>query len=164
MQQLILRAVVASALLVVLMAGLAGHTAVPAADARGTDIVKVKSLYAFDETIAKLKADIAGKGITYFFTVEQSKLANATGLSLRPQSLLVFGNPGLGGQFLTSNPVSGLDWPVRLLVWQDADGSVWTAYTDFAHIAHRHNITDRGEAFAMTTKVIGSITSAIASR
>ena len=33
---------------------------------------------------------------------------------LHPSTLLVFGNPALGIQFVTSNPVAGLDWPVRL--------------------------------------------------
>ena len=78
--------------------------------------------------------------------------------------LLVFGNPPLGTQFLTSNPLSGLDWPVRLLVFQDAQGQVWTAYTDFTWIAHRHGIVDRDEQFKMASMVIASITSSVAAR
>ena len=71
--------------------------------------------------------------------------------------MLVFGNPPLGIQFLTANPLAGLDWPVRLLVYQDEQGAVWIACTDFAWIANRHGITDREAAFAMATKVVASI-------
>ena len=53
-------------------------------------------------------------------------------------------------------------WPVRLLVTQDDDGSVWTVYTDFGWIAKRHRIIDRQAQFKMATEVIGSITSSVA--
>ena len=73
----------------------------------------------------------------------------------------MFGNPPLGAQFLTSNPYSGLDWPVRLLVLQDDSGAVWAAYTDFDWIARRHGITDRQAQFAMASAVVASITSTV---
>jgi Uncharacterized conserved protein len=114
-----------------------------------------------DETVARMRQDIAAKGITFFQEVDQSRLAAGAGISLRPSTLLVFGNPPLGAQFLTSNPYSGLDWPVRVLVLQEADGSVWVAWTDFAWIARRHHIADRQHQFAMATSVVESITSTI---
>ena len=124
-------------------------------------IVKVVSAYPFDETVARLRADIAAKGITFFMLVEQSKLAAEAGIELRRQVLLVFGNPALGAQFLTSNPVAGLDWPVRLLVGEDENGRVWAAYADFMSIARRHQIADRDAAFDMASQVIASITSTV---
>src|SRR5262249_55431768 len=109
------------------------------AETVGSDgLVKVKSAYGMDETVARLKKDIADKGILFFGAIDQSKLAADAGIKLHPSTLLVFGNPPLGTQFMTSNPSSGLDWPVRLLVYQDAKGDVWTTYTDFAWIANRH--------------------------
>jgi uncharacterized protein (DUF302 family) len=125
-------------------------------------IVRVKSAYPMNETIARIKKDIAEKGIRFFSEIDQSKLAADAGIRLRPSTLLVFGNPPLGTQFITSNPNAGLDWPVRLLVTQDDDGSVWTVYTDFGWIAKRHRITDREAQFTMATEVIGSITSSVA--
>jgi uncharacterized protein (DUF302 family) len=129
----------------------------PAADG----LIKVRSAYSMDETIARIKKDIADKGIMFFQAVDQSKLAAAAGIPLRPSTLLEFGNPPLGAQFLTSNPYSGLDWPVRVLVLQDEAGVVWAAYTDFAWIAHRHGIRDRQQQFAMASSVVESITSTI---
>ena len=113
---------------------------------------------------ARLKKDVADKGIMFFNEIDQAKLASGANIQLRPSVLLVFGNPPLGTQFLTSNPLSGLDWPVRLLVFQDKDGQVWTAYTDFTWIAHRHGIADRDEQFKMASMVIASITSSVAAK
>jgi len=127
-------------------------------------LVKVESVYSFSESINRLQADIAKKGITFFLAVDQSQLGADAGIKLKPSTLLIFGNPPLGIQFLTSNPDSGLDWPVRLLVRQDDDGRVWAVYTDFGWIAKRHGIADRNDQFKMASEVIASITSSVASK
>ena len=127
-------------------------------------IVRVKSAVPMAEAITRIKADIAGKGIKFFSEIDQSKLAADAGIKLRPSTLLVFGNPPLGTQFITSNPNAGLDWPVRLLLTQDENGDVWAVWTDFGWIARRHNIRDRAAQFEMATKVVGSITSTITAR
>ena len=124
-------------------------------------IVRVKSSYNFQETIARLKKDIAAKGIRFFSEIDQTELAAGAGIKLNPSTLLVFGNPPLGTQFITANPNAGLDWPVRLLVTQDSAGAVWTVYTDFAWIAARHGIVNRTEQFKMASMVIASITSSV---
>ena len=136
----------------------------PAANAkamRDDGIVRVKSAYSFAETIERLKKDIAAKGIMFFSEIDQRNLAANAGIKLNPSTLLVFGNPPLGTQFMTANPNAGLDWPVRLLVIQDAAGAVWTVYTDFGWIAARHGIVNRGEQFKMASMVIASIASSV---
>jgi uncharacterized protein (DUF302 family) len=127
-------------------------------------VVRVKSAYGFQDTIKRLKADIAAKGIKFFDEIDQSKLAAGAGIKLHPSTLLIFGNPPLGTQFMTSNPESGLDWPVRLLVIQDKAGAVWAVYTDFGWIAARHGITNRDAQFKMASMVIASITSSVKSK
>jgi len=133
--------------------------------AAGDDgIIKVKSAYPLAETITKLKADIAGKSIKFFDEIDQAKLAGDAGIKLRPSTLLVFGNPPLGTQFITAKPDAGLDWPVRLLVFENERGEVWLANTDFAWIARRHGINSRDDQFKMATNVITSITSSVTAK
>jgi uncharacterized protein (DUF302 family) len=158
-----------SSLAVLAFAFLLSAHASPQADAAqqgvpADGIVKIRSVYGMAETIARLKQDIADKGIMFFTEVDQSTLAANAGIALRPSTLLVFGNPPLGSQFMTSNPLAGLDWPVRLLVLEDAEGQVWAAYTDFGYIAHRHGITDRDAQFKMAAEVIASITASVAAK
>jgi len=140
-------------------------SALSAARADNDDgIVRVKSSVPMAEAIARIKADVAAKGIRFFSEIDQSRLAADAGIALRPSTLLVFGNPPLGTQFITSNPNAGLDWPVRLLLTQDDNGEVWAVWTDFDWIARRHNIRDRAAQFAMATRVVQSITSTIAAK
>lgn len=131
------------------------------ATANGDGVVRVRSAYSMDETIARIKADIAAKGIMFFSAIDQAKLAADAGIKLNPSTLLTFGNPALGTQFITAKPEAGLDWPVRLLVQQDDQGQVWAVYTDFTWIAHRHGITSRDPQFNMATGVVASITSTV---
>ena len=72
--------------------------------ATGDGVLRVKSAYGVDETITRLKADIAAKGIKFFDQIDQQKLASDAGIKLNASTLLVFGNPPLGTQFLTANP------------------------------------------------------------
>lgn len=128
-------------------------------------VVRVKSAYPVDETIARLKADIAAKGIRFFAEIDQASLAKGAGVALNHRStLLEFGNPPLGTQFITARAEAGLDWPVRLLVTQDERGDVWAVYSDFNWIAQRHGITNRSEQFKTASGVIASITGAVAAR
>ncbi len=127
-------------------------------------VIKTKSAYAFEETISRLKQDIEMKGIKFFSAIDQAALGEAAQIPLKPSTLLLFGNPPLGIQFLTANSNAGLDWPVRLLVTEDAKGQVWTAYTDFRWIARRHGITSRDPQFKMASEVIASITSSVAAK
>ena len=83
-------------------------------------------------------------------------LAAEAGIKLNPSTLLVFGNPPLGTQFMTAKPNAGPGLAVRLLVIQDSAGAVWTVYTDFAWIATRHGIVNRTEQFKMASMVIAS--------
>jgi Domain of unknown function DUF302 len=79
----------------------------PTSPAEG--IVRVRSRYGVDETVARLKADIAAKGIRFFTDIDQSQLGASADLPIRPSRLILFGNPPLGVQFLTANPYAGLD-------------------------------------------------------
>jgi uncharacterized protein (DUF302 family) len=145
-----------------LVAGaLAFSPAAPALAAADDGIVRVKSAYDMPETLKRLKKDVADKGIVFFSEIDQAKLAADAGVTLLPSTLLVFGNPPLGTLFITWDPDAGLDWPVRLLVYQDANGQVWVAYTDFAWIARRHGIANRDKEFKMASEVIASITSTV---
>jgi uncharacterized protein (DUF302 family) len=132
----------------------------PAAGASG--VVATKSAYDVGETVERLKKDIAAKGIVFFQEIDQAALAKKAGIELNPSVLLIFGNPPLGTQFIAANPQAGLDWPVRMLVYRDAQGQVWVAWTDFAWIAKRHGVTTREQQFHMASQVAASIVSSVA--
>lgn len=136
------------------------QAATPVASAPAEGVIKQRSDYAFDETVVRLKADIAAKGIRFFDEIDHQKLGASANLPIGRSTLLLFGNPPLGVQFLQSNPLAGLDWPVRMLVTQDEDGTVWVSWTDFRFVANRYQLSDRNPQIAMAGEVAASIASA----
>jgi uncharacterized protein (DUF302 family) len=133
--------------------------AVPVASAPADGVVKQRSDYGFDDTVVRLKADIAAKGIRFFDEIDHAKLGAGANLPIGRSTLLLFGNPPLGVQFLQANPLAGLDWPVRMLVIQDDDGTVWVNWTDFRFVADRYHLADRDAQIAMASEVAASIAS-----
>lgn len=138
------------------------ETPMPAASASG--VIAIRSAYGVEDTVERLKKDIAAKGIMFFQEIDQGSLAAKSGIELKPSILLIFGNPPLGTQFIAANPQAGLDWPVRMLVYRDGAGQVWVAYSDFDWIARRHGVTTRDAQFHMATQVAASIASSVAAR
>jgi len=135
------------------------QAAVTAATAPADGVIKQGSDYAFDETLVRLKADIATKKLRFFDEIDQTKLGAGANLPINRSTLLLFGNPPLGVQFLQSNPIAGLDWPVRMLVTQDDDGAVWISWTDFHFVARRYQLHERDAQIKMASEVAASIAS-----
>jgi uncharacterized protein (DUF302 family) len=133
----------------------------PAGAVTRDGLVRVKSAYGMEETIDRIKQDVAAKKIMLFDVIDQAKLAKDAGIAIAPSTLILFGNPPLGTLFLQANPESGIDWPVRVLVHQDKRGQVWAVYTDFAWIAKRHGIKSRAKEFKMASEVAAAITGAV---
>ena len=67
--------------------------------------VRVRSADSMAETVARIRTDIAAKGIVFFRAVDQSQLAAKAGISLRRSTRLEFGNPPPGAPFLAATGV-----------------------------------------------------------
>lgn len=127
----------------------------PAPSAKG--VLRLRSAHSVPETVQRLKAAIEAKGIRYFDAIDQHALAEGAKLKIGQSTLVLFGNPPLGVQFLQANLYAGLDWPVRMLVTEEADGSVWLAWSDFAWVAKRYSIKNKDAQLKMATVVAASL-------
>jgi uncharacterized protein (DUF302 family) len=125
--------------------------------AKANGVARLRSTHGFDETLTRLKAAIAAKGVRYFDAIDQQALGAEANLPIGKSVIVRFGNPPLGVQFLQANRYAGLDWPVRMLVVEEADGSTWLAWTDFQFMAKRYGITTQDAQFKMASQVAASI-------
>ncbi len=122
-----------------------GVLSVPFAVAGDNGLITMKSPYSVGETVDRFEKAVTAKGMTVFARVDHAKGAAGVGKDLRPTEVLIFGNPNVGTLLMQSNQTAGIDLPLKLLAWQDAEGQVWIAYNDPAYLVQRHDITDRGE-------------------
>lgn len=124
------------------------------------DPITKESQRSVGETIDALQKMLVEKGIKIMARVDHAEGAKGAGLELPPTQLLIFGNPKLGTPLMQSNPLIGLDLPMKALAWQDADGKVYLSYTAPADLKDRYDIDDRDEVFAKMTKALDIFTTA----
>jgi len=129
----------------------------PTAATNASGVLRVASNHSVEDTVARIKSSVEVKGIRYFFAIDQQQLGQSANLPIRKSMLVLFGNPPLGVQFIQANPYAGLDWPVRMLVRETADGSTEIAYTDFAFIAQRYGITGKDAQLKMASEVAATV-------
>lgn len=89
---------------------------------------------------ARLEAVVAARGLVVFARIDFAGDAAAVGLQLRPTRLLVFGNPRAGTPLLAAAPTVGLDLPLKVLIWEAADGTVTVGYNSPEWIGARHGL------------------------
>jgi uncharacterized protein (DUF302 family) len=77
------------------------------------------SRFPYSVTVTHLGVEIARAGATIFCKLDQSVAARGVGLTLRPTTLFIFGNPAAGTHVMDAMPLAALDLPLKLLVWED---------------------------------------------
>ena len=118
------------------------------------------SKYDYAETVARISKAILESGNTIFATIDQAKAAQGVGLTLRPTSLIVFGNPKGGTPLMDAHALFALELPLKLLVWEDGP-TTFVAYASMAEIAKRYGI-EGDPRIANMDKALDALTAAIA--
>jgi uncharacterized protein (DUF302 family)/uncharacterized membrane protein YidH (DUF202 family) len=111
-----------------------------AAPSANNGFITKASNHSVDETVEKLKGILQAKGVTLFALVDHSGEAEKAGLKMRPTKLLIFGNPKGGTPVMVAAPSAAIDLPLKILVWEDAQGKVWASYNSPSYLQQRHGI------------------------
>lgn len=91
-------------------------------------------------TIDRLEAALRESGVNVFARIDHAAGAASVGMQLRPTEVLIFGNPKAGTPLMQANQTIGLDLPLKVLAWEDAEGGVWVSYNDPVWLARRHGL------------------------
>jgi uncharacterized protein (DUF302 family) len=82
-------------------------------------IVTKLSPWSVTDTVARLSAIVAAKGLKLFAVIDHSGEAEAVGLELRDTKVIIFGSPQAGTPVMQASPLAALDLPLKVLVWLD---------------------------------------------
>jgi uncharacterized protein (DUF302 family) len=105
-------------------------------------IVTIASRHSVEQTVQRLEEILAAKGVKLFAVIDHGGEAERAGLQMRPCKLLIFGNPKAGTPLMLASPLAALDLPLKILVWEKTDGTVWLSYNESAYLQHRHALPD----------------------
>jgi uncharacterized protein (DUF302 family) len=122
-------------------------------------LITLRSNYGPKDTMNRLETEVKVRGMTVFAHIDHAAGAAAVGLPMRPTDLLIFGNAKGGTPLMQSVQTTGIDLPLKILVWQDAADSTWLSYNDPGWIAKRHGLGPDVEA---TVNALTTATHAVA--
>jgi len=110
------------------------------------------------DSIDRLESEVRSKGMTVFARIDHAAGATEAGMSLRPTQLLIFGSAKAGTPLMQAEQTIGIDLPLKVLAYEDADGKVWLSYNEPRWLAARHGVA---EQFADVTQRMAALLAAV---
>ena len=105
-------------------------------------LVQVASKYSVEETLRRLEAAFASKGLQVFAVVDHSGEADKVGLEMRPTKVVIFGSPKAGTPLMVASPSLAIDLPLKALVAEDAGGKASVTYNSPEYLRERHSVPE----------------------
>ncbi len=121
-------------------------------------ITKLSSAHSVIETVNKLEAIFAKKGITVFAKIDHQAGAKKINKTIPATVVLIFGNPKLGTPLMQCAPQVAIDLPQKILVSEDSKGNVWIRYNQPSYLAKRHNIEGCEQSLEQMTQALKKVT------
>jgi uncharacterized protein (DUF302 family) len=109
---------------------------------RGTDnkvVVTKVSPWSMADTVARLSAVVAARGLKVFAVIDHSDEARRVGLALRDTKLFIVGSPSVSAHLIEAAPLAALDLPLRVIVWEDGFRTK-VSYPSPAEVARRYGL------------------------
>jgi len=126
-------------------------------------LVRVASGLGPRQTMDRLAKAIGEKGLTVFARIDHADGARQAGLALRPTELIVFGNAKGGTPLMQAGQEMGIDLPLKMLVYQDAEDRTWLVYNELPWLAERHHLSEElSPNIAMLGKLLEALAAAAA--
>ena len=105
----------------------------------GDALITKVSPWSVPETVARLRAVIAARGLDVVAVIDGGSLARAAGFALHETVLVILGDSATTTPIIHAAPLSAFDLPPRVLVWADALETKVT-YTTPEAFAARYDI------------------------
>jgi uncharacterized protein (DUF302 family) len=111
------------------------------------------------DTVARLSAVVAARGMEVLAVIDHSARARDAGLDLPDTKLVIFGGPGAAA-VIEAAPLAALDLPLRVAVWADGHQTL-VSYPAPESIARRHGL--EGD-LAAALRSVDAVTAAVIDR
>ena len=92
--------------------------------------------------------------------IDHAHAARNTGLELSDEVVVIFGNPAAGTPLMQQNARTGIDLPLRMLIWDD-EGTTTTAFTPPAALGRRFSLDPTGSSFRQMAALLNELAATI---
>lgn len=127
----------------------------------GNEAVVTKlSPWSIADTIARLSAVVAARGMEVLAIIDHGGRARDVGLDLRDTKLVIFGSPSAMTPVIKAAPLAALDLPLRVVVWEDGHRTL-VSYPAPEAVARRYGID---EDLVDALRSVDTVTAAVIDR
>lgn len=130
----------------VLGVGMMGCSAMAVSGGAGAGVAQqdglltVKSAYPASESVQRIQAALTEKGMKVFAVIDHQQAAAEAQLTMPASTVVVFGNPKAGTPMMQKHPTLAIDLPLKVLVWEDAEGNVFASLNRAEYLGKRHGV------------------------
>jgi len=103
---------------------------------------------------------LRAKGVMLFAVIDHGGEAERVGLKMPPTKLLIFGNPRAGTPLMLAAPRSAIDLPLKILVWQDAEGTTVITHNSPAYLRDRHGLSQQSSQVLAAVEALAAAAAA----
>ncbi|MBI4381826.1 MAG: DUF302 domain-containing protein [candidate division NC10 bacterium] len=82
----------------------------------------------FGKTVKQLETAIKGRGMMVVATVDHQNMLRMVGANVKGSKTLEFGKPDMMKMVIPSTPEAGLEMPMKIYVYEQADGKTLVSY------------------------------------
>ncbi|HEY1721909.1 MAG TPA: DUF302 domain-containing protein [Magnetospirillaceae bacterium] len=107
-------------------------------------LITVASAHDVATTIERLISTLESKRVAVFARIDHAAEVGPFERPLRPTTTVLFGNPAAGMPLMRIAQTTALDLPLRMLIWEDAKGTIQLSYSDPSWVAKRHHVGSQG--------------------
>ena len=101
-----------------------------------------------------MRSGIRERGLTLFAEIDHQQNARDAGLDMLPTRVLIFGSARAGTPLMLAAPDIALELPLRVLVREEADGSVVLVYLDPERLAAGFGIATLAPSIAGLAAIV----------
>lgn len=107
-------------------------------------LVHLSSTRSVLDTMSVFESIVVRRGLRIMARIDHAEEAAKVGMTMLPAALLIFGDPLSGTPVMIASPTAAIDLPLKVLVWQDAEGRVWISHNSPSYLQERHEIPHSG--------------------
>jgi uncharacterized protein (DUF302 family) len=115
-----------------------------------------------DEVEARLREALDAHDLQLFARIDHATGARKADVELEANILLIFGNTRVGTPLMQADPRVGIELPLRMLIWQDSDGT-HVGYLDPRELADRYALEGQQQTHERQTAVLAKVAAAATS-
>lgn len=110
----------------------------------------------YADIVSRLIEAIRSRGLTVFAQIDHAAAASEAGLELAAEEVVLFGNPRAGTPLMQIDPRIGVELPLRMLAWEDRDGTL-LGYNDPLELAARYDVEQHRATLEMMSALLAAL-------